>query len=294
MGLLKRAFGLDVWNVGITGDLDRLMEGRGWGQIQWRADPGPTRFLADPVGVYHSETGEKRLLVEELSHWTNLGRIVSLPMGDSFERGASRVEITGDLHLSYPFVVEEGGTRLFPECATSGVLRQFRRDGSNWAEAEPLLDEPVIDPTFWHQDGHWYLFHTRADDDPNGRLYLKVAPGPDGPWQAHPSFPQDIGRAGARPAGPLFEWRGRLFRPSQDCTDEYGGAVILNEIETLSPHQWREHVHCRLDPPPGKYDQGVHTFLVLEDRIVIDARRVAYGPVAPLIKARNVIRALTG
>lgn len=294
MGLLKRAFGLDVWNVGITRDLDRLMGGEGWGEIHWRADPGPTRFLADPVGCYTDEQGEDRLLVEELSHWTNRGRIVSVPLGEGFADAPVRAEIEGPEHLSYPFVQEaKGKLHLFPECGTSGRLRRFVRANGGWAEdVAGLIDGPIIDPTFWQHEGVWYLFHTRANAQPNEQLFLLAAPDLDGPWTPHPAFPQMIGTAGARPAGPLFVWRERLFRPSQDCTTDYGGSVILNEIETLTPQDWRESFYCRLDPPPGRYDQGVHSFLVLGDRIVVDARRVAYVPIAPVIKARNVMRVL--
>lgn len=292
MGIMKRALGLDIWNIGLTSDLDHVMERGEWGDILWRSDPGPGRFLADPVGVFNDEDGTTRLLIEELPHWTNRGRIVSVSLNSAFQTAPVRVEIDDPLHLSYPFTVSlENETHLFPECGTSGRLRHYTLEQGKWAEkSRNFLEEPIIDPTFWHQDGIWYLFYTRADTDPNARLFLKTAPHLEGPWTLHPAFPIFIGTAGARPAGPLFTWRGRLFRPSQDCSVSYGGGVIIHEIEQLSPTEWRETIFRRLDQPAGVYDVGLHTFFAFDNRLIIDAKRVSYGVLAPIIKSRNLIR----
>ena len=294
MGIMKRAFGLDIWNIGLTNNLDRLMEKGEWGDILWRTDPGPLRFLADPVGIYEDEAGDTRLLIEELPHWTNRGRIASVPLNENFQDAPLRIEIEDNLHLSYPFTVRrEDGINLFPECGTSGHLKHYRFEKGQWIEKpDPLLEEPVIDPTFWEQDGLWYLFYTRADRGPNARLFLQTAPSFEGPWTLHPAFPCLIGPAGARPAGPLFNWRGRIFRPSQDCSDSYGGGIIINEIEQLSATEWRETIFRRLDQPPGIYDVGLHTFFTFDNHLIIDAKRVSYGVLAPIIKTRNLTRHL--
>lgn len=294
MGIVKRAFGLDIWNIGLTNDLDCLMEYGEWGDILWRSDPGPRAFLADPVGTYKDETGKDWVLVEELSHWTNKGRIVSIPLDVGFQSSELRLEIEDLLHLSYPFTVHgPNGVYLFPECGTSGRLRHYAFEQGKWLEKrDEFLEEPAIDPTFWYHDETWYLFYTRADIGPNDTLFLKVAPSLYGPWEAHPDFPRSIGPAGARPAGPLFEWRGRLFRPSQDCSVSYGGGVILNEVNELSTTQYRETVFRRLKQPPGIYNAGLHTFFVCDNCLIIDAKRVYYGIIAPIVKFKNLARRL--
>jgi len=292
--LFKRAFGLEIWNVGIGSGLDLLMETGQWGEIRWRADPGPTGFLADPVGVYTDETGEERLLVEELSFWENRGRIVSLSLGSEFVDGAVRVEIDDALHLSYPFTIQScDGVELYPECGTSGRLRRFVRRDLAWAEeTSDALVEPIIDPTFCHHNGLWYLFYTRADSGPNDILHLKFSTSLKGPWTEHPAFPRARDATCTRPAGPLFKWRDRLFRPAQDCSESYGGTVVINEVEELSANVYREKLARRLDPPSGLYDSGLHSFLTHRNNLIIDAKRISYGCRAFIVKCNNLQRRL--
>ena len=52
----------------------------------------------------------------------------------------------------------------------------------------------------------------------------------------------------ARPAGPIFAHEGRLYRPAQDCSRTYGGAVVIHRIEALTPEIFREVAVARLDP----------------------------------------------
>jgi hypothetical protein len=82
----------------------------------------------------------------------------------------------------------------------------------------------------------------------------------------------DLGSA--RPAGPIFAHEGRLFRPAQDCTRTYGGAVVINRIEALTPDLYREVPIVRLDPDPaGPCPDGLHTLAVNEAGILVDGKR---------------------
>jgi hypothetical protein len=83
-----------------------------------------------------------------------------------------------------------------------------------------------------------------------------------------------IDRASARPAGRPFTIGTRLYRPSQDCSHTYGGAVNVMAIDELTPDAFREHVALRLDPEPSwPYPDGLHTLVVDGRRIYVDAKR---------------------
>ena len=69
-----------------------------------------------------------------------------------------------------------------------------------------------------------------------------------GPWSAHAANPVVSDPRQARPGGQLFEWNGRLCRPAQDCSDRYGRALTIFEIEELTTSQFRERAITRLEP----------------------------------------------
>ncbi len=43
-----------------------------------------------------------------------------------------------------------------------------------------------------------------------------------------------------RPAGALFTVAGQIYRPAQDCSRTYGGAIVINKIERLTPEKFVE------------------------------------------------------
>jgi hypothetical protein len=57
-----------------------------------------------------------------------------------------------------------------------------------------------------------------------------------------------------------FYWKGRLYRPTQDCSIRYGYGIRVNEIKKLTPTEFEERL-VRTIPPswmPGLL--GTHTW----------------------------------
>jgi hypothetical protein len=80
--------------------------------------------------------------------------------------------------------------------------------------------------------------------------------------------------ASARPAGRPFTVGTRLYRPAQDCSATYGGAVHVMEIEALTPTDFRESIALRLEPDPRwPYPDGLHHLVVDARRVYFDAKR---------------------
>ncbi len=79
-------------------------------------------------------------------------------------------------------------------------------------------------------------------------------------WRPHPRNPivTDPGRA--RPAGRLFLRDGVLVRPGQDGSRRYGGAVVLNRVDMLSPSEYRETPMERIEPDWMPGIEGTHTY----------------------------------
>ncbi|BCX19331.1 MAG: hypothetical protein KatS3mg117_3013 [Geminicoccaceae bacterium] len=271
-GAVRRLFDCTIeeaWRLGVLdADPAALLEGSR-PSIRWL----PVRsegWLADPVGV----RGQV-VLAEAFDPATHRGHLVRTGL----EAGAPVVPVLRAAHhLSWPFLVEEGGEIfLLPEASATGRIQLWRAAPfPDRFEPDAVLVEGFagVDPTVLRHGGQWYLFAGDRADQDEGRLHLFVAEALRGPWRRHPMSPVVDDLGSARPAGPIFEQEGRLYRPAQDCTRTYGGAVVINRIEALTPGLYREVPIARLDPDPtGPCPDGLHTLTVSEAGILVDGKR---------------------
>jgi hypothetical protein len=133
----------------------------------------------------------------------------------------------------------------------------------------------AADTTLVEADGRWWMFVAIASHGTWNvdELCLFVADEPFGPWRPHPQNPIKSDVRCARPAGGIFERKGRYYRPAQDCSHDYGYAVRLQKIDVLTESNYAEEEadiilpHCL----PGIV--GIHTFNVTADLTIIDAKR---------------------
>jgi hypothetical protein len=136
----------------------------------------------------------------------------------------------------------------------------------------------LIDATLFEHGGKFYLFATTRGDGSYEKLRIWWAPSLSSPWQAHAQDPVKIDIRSARPAGPLFRHDGAWYRPAQDCSGGYGGAVTINRLDVLSPDHYRETEVSRLVPDRhGPYPHGLHTLVVCDDIILVDGKRVGFS-----------------
>ena len=90
----------------------------------------------------------------------------------------------------------------------------------------------------------------------------------------------------ARPAGRLFHAKGRLIRPSQDCSDRYGSAIVLNRVDVLTSREYRETIIGRLEPDWMPRLSGTHTLNVTAGLEAIDGRRLRAQPALRTLQRR--------
>jgi hypothetical protein len=151
-------------------------------------------------------------------------------------------------------------------------------DGGAWTPRHHILrGRAIVDPTFVRAGQRWWLFCTDAQGAGSLVLHGFHAGALAGPWTPHPLNPLKSDLSSARSAGRPFTIDGRLFRPAQDCSRTYGGAVNVMEIVELSPTRFREARALRLEPDArGPYPDGLHHLVVDGTQIYIDAKRVRY------------------
>lgn len=234
--------------VGGEGDLYDLRRHPAAGWTDLPDDAG--RFYADPFPVVHG--GRTFLFVEEFPHETGKGIISAVAFGPEGPLGRPEPVLEAPVHLSYPFVfARDGEMWMIPESCAAGTVDLYRatRFPGGWVKEATLLSGiTASDATLAERNGRWWLFATVREGGGafSDALHLWSAPGFRGPFTPHPLNPVLIDIAAARPAGRIVERAGTLWRPVQDCSASYGGALGLARIEQLDDEGYRQTVETVL------------------------------------------------
>jgi hypothetical protein len=276
---VRDLFRHEEWHVGVVDrPIETLLDDR-TPPVRWLPDPPKGGYLADPFGVRNGN--EVTVLVEAYGYERARGVIAALRARDDGPVSHAGVVMDCGVHLSYPFVFRHGGEiYCIPETgeARQVALHRARRFPYDWERAATLIaDFPAIDSTVFEHDGRWWLFCTDGESGPQTKLHAWYAAHLLGPWRPHAQNPLKTDVRTARPAGTPFEHRGQLYRPAQDCTHGYGGAVVINRVLRLTPTEFAEEAVARVEPDPrGPYPKGLHTVSAAGDVTLVDGKRLRF------------------
>jgi hypothetical protein len=242
----------------------------------------PDRCWADPLLVHRD--GTDWLFFEEYHFDKRRGVVACAPVDGNGLVGPSRLALERPYHLSYPFVFEwRGLVFLLPETRENRTVELYRaeRFPDRWVLERRLFEGvEAVDCTIHVGDDGLWLFTSigKPTFSCNDELHVFHADDPRGPWRPHARNPVVSDVCCARPAGPLFREKGRLIRPAQDCSVRYGYAITFNEVEVLTPEDYRERPVARIDPTWIAGNRGSHTFSRLERLEVIDGQQLETRP----------------
>lgn len=264
------------WTIGLVdAPPEALLAGLGGRKVRW-LPAMPAGYLADPLAPVDA-TGapaEGPLMAEAYPFARRLGHLVSVDP----QSGRQTPALELACHLSYPFLLRhEGALYCLPEAGASGRLQLWRVEGTP-PRLEPdavLLENfAAVDPTVIRHGGRWWLFAGDHADQDEVKLFLFAADDLRGPWRPHPLNPVRSDLRGARPAGPLLTTPEGLFRPAQDCSRSYGGALVINRVIRLDSKGFVEEETARLEPDPdGPCPDGLHTLCPWRNGSLIDGKR---------------------
>lgn len=264
-------------------------------EIVWLPPQGSFRFAADPFGLKRPEG--LTLFAETWDYRVKRGEIHYFQYDNDNQLVASGPALIEPFHLSYPFLIEEGGELyMLPEANKSGVLTLYRceRFPDRWAPVKTLLDIPAIDATVVKHDGRWWMFYALPGADRRAMRELYVAWADDllGPWHQHAANPVRAGLETSRPGGTPFVQDGKLHLPMQDCAATYGAAINLLRIDTLTPERFCATPGGRLtaDGLLEGYADGFHTLSGHGDVTFIDVKRLHRSAAEPFIKLQFKLR----
>lgn len=290
----------ETWNVGIVNAPISAFLVPGYRpEVRWLPVPDGERFYADPF-VLPRDTGFQ-LLVEEFDYPRYQGYITAITRDDE---KADRAEVLIDegVHMSYPFPLRHGDDwYCIPERSLSRSVSLYRLDRltSHCERVQTLIEDfAAVDPTVFEHDGLWWLFCTSLDDLADCKLYVWYARELFGPWVAHAMNPVKCDVRSSRPGGTPFWFEGSLYRPAQDSSESYGGALTINRVLRLTVDEFVEEPVVHINPIAGPYSEGLHTLAGDGAVTVLDGKRMAFLPRSAVRRLRyklgKLTRAITG
>jgi len=271
-----------VWNIGIVdAPIATFLMPGARPPVRWLPEPRRGTYLADPFMV---ETGhDDVILAEGFDYAGRRGYIAALASTSGHEFGPPVPVIREPFHLSYPYVIQhEGRIYCVPESADVRQVCLYEAIGFPyaWERRVTLIEDfAALDASIFQHDGAWWLFCSEKDDPRGDTLHAWHAPDLFGPWRPHAANPIKRDLGSARPAGAPFVQEGQLYRPGQDSTSTYGGAVVVHRVLRLTQDEFAEEPVSRVEPyANGRYRYGLHTLTACGSRTLVDGKRYGFIP----------------
>ena len=198
-------------------------------------------FVADPFMIQRQN--KWFMFFEVMNKDTNQGDIGLASSVDGVSWNYDQIVLDETFHLSFPYVFNwKGDYYMVPETSDAGAIRLYRADTfpTHWSFEGDLVEGRFVDTTVFHHAGKWWLFTTKPH--PNSyAVYLYHANDLPGPWLEHPNNPVvEYRPQGARSAGRVLEFGGKIIRYIQDIYPVYGQNVRGYEVSLLSETDYQE------------------------------------------------------
>lgn len=228
--------------------------------------PPKDSFWADPHVI--ERDGRFFIFIEELPYASGRGHISVIAMDGDGKWEPPVPILKKPYHLSYPFVFQhEGRWFMIPESAEDKTVQLYEctRFPDRWEHRMNLMENVrAVDATLHHDGTLWWMFANVALEPGAStcdELFLFSSPDLfSRDWRPHPANPIVSDCKNSRPAGPIFKWNGRLYRPAQNCSKRYGYGFSLNRIDVLSPSAYRETQVTSVLPDWEKDLLATHTY----------------------------------
>ena len=228
----------------------------------WFADP----FILDVTDDYII------LLVEEMRYALHKGRIVKL----TINRHTMTIEkmdilLEEDTHLSFPNILRDGkDVYVYPENHDCEKLNLYKLEDNalRLEKVQVLVNAPLTDAVMTDIFGEQQIFSTQMPNPNGNELYVYSL---DKDLIIYDMQCVHFDDNHARMAGQFFEYEGKIYRPAQDCNTQYGGAVIIDEVEKEGGQYMFKPIR-RLTSKHPRLLQGMHTLNEYKGVVVIDVK----------------------
>lgn len=239
-------------------------------------NPYSSKWFADPF-ILEEDANIIQFLVEEFDYSVGRGRIARLVV-DKKDNEIKECHIILDLptHLSFPVIYRiDANIYVHPENSVSGssFIYLYDRNADELVKPTLMIDEPITDAIIRKDENCYHMFATKIPESNGCELHEYRSLNLLGPYKYVCTDMYD--KNTARMAGKFIELpMGGVVRPAQDCSEDYGKAVIMYDGHKEL---------CRITPTSYKY-AGIHTFNILGNTFVIDLKKYDYPFIYKLIR----------
>jgi len=243
-----------------------------------RITPPKDRFWADPFVVF--KNNKHYIFLEECLFSDPANAYLSVMEVNEDGTYSEPIKFMDkDYHLSYPFIfVHDNEYYMIPESGQNKTIELYKCSSfpNKWEfEMNLMEDVKAYDSTLFYKDKKWWLFCNMKEADGASsfdELFLFFADDfKTDNWTPHPMNPVISDVKCSRPAGKIFEFEGKICRPSQNSSHSYGYGLKINEIQTLNEQEYREETIQSIEPDWDKKALGCHTLNFAENFTVMDA-----------------------
>ena len=269
MGFVRNKLSEYVWDLAIgLYDEGIVSKGVDWSGLRYIRNPYKKKWFADPF-ILDVNDENIQLLVEEFDSDVNKGRIARITISKAnYTIIECKIILELNTHLSFPAIYRiDGVIYVHPENSASGKSTIYRYDKQQDKLVEPvvLVEKPLVDAVNFRKNDSFVMYSTLLSHNSGPELHVFQSKSLTQPFEEIESL--DFGIKTARMAGAMLEKNQGMIRPAQDCTHDYGEAVLfyrgMDLLGEIRPSK------------NGKY-AGVHTFNIFNDTFVIDLKRYKY------------------
>lgn len=244
--------------------------------IQWFSKPKKNCYFADPFIIKTKK--DIYIFFEWYSYFKGKADLAVALKSENFKKYHKITNFKE--HRSYPYLYEyEGNIYCMPESNETNkvVLYRFNEEKLTLEEDCILLEGfPIVDATLYHYDNKWFMFLVNQRKS-HTHLELYHSDSIKGPYFPHENNPVMVDCSKARPAGNIFNYEGKIIRPSQNCTNHYGQSITLEEIELLNTKQFLTKPFGTIQPIKNSdYNKGIHTINSVDNITVFDGKRFVF------------------
>lgn len=239
--------------------------------------PPHDRFWADPHLLRRENT--YYIFFEELIYKENKGYICLIEMDENGNYSEPVKVLEKDYHLSYPYLIEENNELfMLPESKQNKTLELYKctQFPLKW-ELEKVLMKNIkaVDASILHQDNKYWLFCNIKKSDgafAEDELHLfysdKLI---SDNWTKHPKNPILCDFKRSRPAGKIFKYKDKIYRPAQNGLKGYGYGMVIHQIIALNEENYEEKIVDSILPEWENDLIGTHTLNWVGGLTIIDA-----------------------
>jgi hypothetical protein len=228
--------------------------------------PPADKFWADPF-IYLKDGHYYIFIEESFMPPKKKGFISVIKLNRDGKPSSSKKIIEQPYHMSYPYVFEwEDSLFMVPETQNNRTVDLYKCTDFpyKWEFVKSLMnDVRAVDATILSHEGRYWMFvniASNAGASSWDELHIFFADTPvSSSWTPHPLNPVVSDVRSARPAGKIFNYKQKLFRPSQNCSNRYGYGLKINEITRLSTSEYQESESRSIEPDWDKNIKAVHT-----------------------------------